>query len=585
MKLNFHGKLKELHARTENMGIHLDLKDNPNTVPATNGRRIQMPRPQPHWTDEQWTLWEYQFEHELSHNLPEMRKMVELAQKEKIDMTSFYGSALNLLEDIRIEHHRNDEYVGRKQILERGNKLWWDYKFPDVAPKFGKSTEQERLAMETLLMWDADCRSQFQPSLAGIMDNNRHLLNAQQNQWLDKLLDGNYTKRMLSNLDEKETQELMEDILDNVFQLDSKQEKQKAQQSYKEKEEEKKGKGEEQEGNSKGKGKDKGQDGGAGKDKEKRANAGEVDYSDLLKHLHKEKDNKGPTWTPLKIHYDDRTSGQFDARGLDKHDVVDYSNKSTPGETRYSNLVSALEGGKGLSNKVRKLLQAKSVCNYQHGLKKGKISNKSIFRGTLVDSGEYQRKIFRKKQVNDALDSAVSVLVDGSGSMGGDKMVHAIKSACMLNEAITKLRVPLEIILFDDSYLGPRESIIKSFTNMATTDQVRLRFGHAVHNRAMSGNSDGESILFTYHRLLQQKAKRKVLIVLSDGSPASHAGDADWFTKQVVGEIEKKREVDIYGIGIMDSNVRRIYKHNSVIHRANQLEDALLNVIKKHIID
>ena len=145
----------------------------------------------------------------------------------------------------------------------------------------------------------------------------------------------------------------------------------------------------------------------------------------------------------------------------------------------------------------------------------------------------------------------------------------------LLNAAISRIGVPLEIIAFDETGYKPTEVIIKPFNKHISDETMRDRMAWAAENHLMGGNSDGESILYAYNRLIQQRNKRKIMIVLSDGSPASCRGDADWFTKQVVKEIEKKREVELYGIGIMDSNVERIYKHHAVINRAEDLEDAI----------
>jgi cobalamin biosynthesis protein CobT len=101
----------------------------------------------------------------------------------------------------------------------------------------------------------------------------------------------------------------------------------------------------------------------------------------------------------------------------------------------------------------------------------------------------------------------------------------------------------------------------------------------------MSNNADGDNILVAWHRLMQQKQKRKVLIVLSDGSPATWAGDAYGFTKDVVKGLEARGDVDIIGIGIEDDNVERIYKTNKVIWNVSELPKALIYTLEHVILD
>ena len=90
--------------------------------------------------------------------------------------------------------------------------------------------------------------------------------------------------------------------------------------------------------------------------------------------------------------------------------------------------------------------------------------------------------------------------------------------------------------------------------------------------------------MWAYSRLLQQKTARKVLVVLSDGQPQSRRGDCSYHTKQVIEQIEKQGKVEIYGVGIESDSVKNFYKDYQVIHRAEDLEGALLNLIQNRII-
>jgi cobalamin biosynthesis protein CobT len=101
---------------------------------------------------------------------------------------------------------------------------------------------------------------------------------------------------------------------------------------------------------------------------------------------------------------------------------------------------------------------------------------------------------------------------------------------------------------------------------------------------SLCNNDDGAAIMWAHSRLIRNKAKRKIMIVLSDGSPACQQADAMPFTQKVVKEIEQKSPVELYGIGIMDDNVRRIYRDWKVIRDASELETALLSVVKDKII-
>jgi len=75
-----------------------------------------------------------------------------------------------------------------------------------------------------------------------------------------------------------------------------------------------------------------------------------------------------------------------------------------------------------------------------------------------------------------------------------------------------------------------------------------------------------------------------VLVVLSDGSPAgrSKAGSITSYTKQTVENAEALG-IDVYGIGILDSNVTHFYKKNVVVHKLDKLAPTILSIIDRSI--
>jgi cobalamin biosynthesis protein CobT len=254
--------------------------------------------------------------------------------------------------------------------------------------------------------------------------------------------------------------------------------------------------------------------------------------------------------------------------------------KARPHSSGYDRRIVSLDSN-GLSSKVRRLLQSRAQTRYQHGLKRGKISPKSIHR--VAVGGRHAERVFRKKTENDTLDTAVSILVDCSGSMGGGPYAHAAKASIMLHEALSPLNIPLEIIGFTDHHNGPHHAIFKSFRSRTTAEDMAKAYDHFAYD--MDANSDGQSIVWTYDRLMKQRNTRKVLLVLSDGQPSGYNGDAWKHTQNVIKEIEGSKSVDICAIGIMDKTVERLYTNHSVISSASELESAVLNIISNRIIN
>jgi len=92
--------------------------------------------------------------------------------------------------------------------------------------------------------------------------------------------------------------------------------------------------------------------------------------------------------------------------------------------------------------------------------------------------------------------------------------------------------------------------------------------------------------MFAYNRRRGRKNKRKILIVLSDGQPATHrAGDIYGYTREVIKAIENKKDVEIYGIGIQTNSVQHLYKKCKVIDDAGQLESAVVDLVGNFILN
>lgn len=239
------------------------------------------------------------------------------------------------------------------------------------------------------------------------------------------------------------------------------------------------------------------------------------------------------------------------------------------------------------ANRVRTFLQVNTEDGYIGGMKRGAVNTRVLYRAGLpqVGDGDWNKKVFRVRDENEMLDTSVSLVVDMSGSMSGEKIVHATRAAMALNNVISNvLRVNTEILTFSWMNFSSLIGVIKKFGERVPDDAVLARFNKM--SDKMWGNNDADAIAFAHHRIMQQDTKRKVMIVLSDGSPADGIEYTDPYhaLKHVVKEIEDSKKCDIIGIGIMDDSVNHFYKRRVVIKNANLLEEKLLEVITGNII-
>ena len=202
-------------------------------------------------------------------------------------------------------------------------------------------------------------------------------------------------------------------------------------------------------------------------------------------------------------------------------------------------------------------------------------------------------------------DTCLTILLDNSGSMRGQPIVMAALACEIIAEILEKFSVKTEIIGFTTSdWKGGRarklwESsgrpknpgrlnelrhvIYKHFNQKFKKAKTNL--GLMLKEGVLKENIDGEALLFARSRLMQLSEKRKILLVISDGTPVddstNSANDNDILTEHlhhVIKKIEKLGRVEIVGIGIGHST-EDFYRNSTAIKSPEELGDVMIEKV------
>ncbi len=139
-------------------------------------------------------------------------------------------------------------------------------------------------------------------------------------------------------------------------------------------------------------------------------------------------------------------------------------------------------------------------------------------RGTIVPSllwkvGRTQdAKLFRRELKNDAIDFAVDVLIDASGSQRSRQGKVAMQ-AYIISEALSNVNIPHRVMSFCTFW---DYTILHRFRSY---DDDRSMNANIFEYITSSNNRDGLAVKAAGQGLLQREEEHKVLIVLSDGRP------------------------------------------------------------------
>lgn len=264
--------------------------------------------------------------------------------------------------------------------------------------------------------------------------------------------------------------------------------------------------------------------------------------------------------------------------------VIDYSGKGD--NSAYAERKRAImKFVRPITQHLERVLLVKENRKMRPERERGMLNNRTLAK-LIVDKN--YRAPFREFTKMDTTNVAVSLVIDCSGSMGGNKIEVARQTALALGESLKNLGITNEIVGFNTndslSMSGAARSL--SAGEIARFNRFGTGLNHMVFKsfdsndlsgicEARSGgcNADGESITWAAKRLAERKEKRKIMIVLSDGQPsyggANHevlAGDL----KRVINTMPKAG-IEPIGIGICTDDPKLFYPDYVVVNDVTKL--------------
>lgn len=260
-----------------------------------------------------------------------------------------------------------------------------------------------------------------------------------------------------------------------------------------------------------------------------------------------------------------------------------------------------------LAKDLRRLLEEKRRRFYVGGHKSGKLNARALYSVRFGND-----RIFKKKSPIREINGAVSLLIDMSGSMCGDKVYTAMQSAYAFAMVLTTLKVPFEIFGFvtedtNHEMYANYERFVKEngpeIEDRIINDQCPERIyafktfeekfdivsktgmtGAAHSGLKMIQNEDSKHVMLALSRLSARPEPVKSLFIFSDGMPAyysrrpKHSADQLKFYGK---NAKKKYGVDIYSIGIQSDSVKNFYPQYKVVHNIDELPTALFDFLRK----
>lgn len=251
-----------------------------------------------------------------------------------------------------------------------------------------------------------------------------------------------------------------------------------------------------------------------------------------------------------------------------------------------------------LANRLQRRLLAQQNRAWDFDLEEGMLDAARLTRVVIDPMHPLSFKFERDTEFR---DTVVTLLLDNSGSMRGRPIMVAACSADILARTLERCGVKVEILGFTTRAWKGGHSREKWMDHGKPPDAGRLNdIRHIIYKTAdtpwrrakrslalmmregmLKENIDGEALAWAHTRLMARPEQRRILMVISDGSPVDDSTQSvnsgnylELHLRQVIEEIEKRSPVELLAIGI-GHDVTRSYARAVTISDTSELAGAM----------
>ena len=252
-----------------------------------------------------------------------------------------------------------------------------------------------------------------------------------------------------------------------------------------------------------------------------------------------------------------------------------------------------------LANRLQRAILAQQRRHWDFDQDEGVLDTAKLDRVVVNPGTALSFKVDRDGRFR---DTAVTLLIDNSGSMRGQSIRMAAMVTDIVAQALERCGIEVEILGFTTTdwrggrpaadwaragrpALPGRLNALRHIIYKRADKPGRRQRSHLaamLHPAVLKENIDGEALLWAWRRLAERSEARKVLMVISDGAPndaatveANGPGFLDRHLRDVIAGLERQPGLDLCAIGIGHA-VDRYYRRAVILKDAAGLGPALV---------
>jgi len=252
-----------------------------------------------------------------------------------------------------------------------------------------------------------------------------------------------------------------------------------------------------------------------------------------------------------------------------------------------------------LANRLQRRLLAKQLREWEFDKEEGLLDTARLAR---VVANPVHPLSYKQEKETAFRDTAVTLLLDNSGSMRGRPIMVAALSADILAGTLERCGVKVEVLGFttrawkgghsrerwiaegkpqNPGRLNDLRHIVYKSADTPLR-RARRNLGLMLREGLLKENIDGEALLWAHERLIARPETRRILMVISDGAPVddstlsvNRSNYLERHLREVIRFIETRSPVELLAIGI-GHDVTRYYSRAVTLVDAEQLGGTML---------
>jgi len=239
---------------------------------------------------------------------------------------------------------------------------------------------------------------------------------------------------------------------------------------------------------------------------------------------------------------------------------------------KMNNTYSLERIGKKMAQKVKPIFEKKIKGAVYHGQ----------HCGSRISIPHYQKdssKPFDRIKKPEKISLSCTVIIDQSGSMYGYKLESALRAAAIIKNFCNELKIPTMVFGHSSSY--PTMDIYRFCEFDGSEDEIYTLAAGNAH----CGTRDGAALLYAVNKLKDRREEKKIIFIISDGSPCDYGYSGITAYKDIQGIIKSASAygISFFAAAIDKESIAKIYGEDRFVDISNldDLPSKMAYVLKR----